>query len=341
MELFEWIEKRLKPELVDSVGFMYDEMESQSGFCLPIIYQPFDATKRAHWRDRGSLFDFLYATGCEGKRVLDFGPGDGWPSLIIAAHVQEVIGVDGSHRRVSVCEENAKRLNIKNARFIHVAPGQALPFDNDVFDGIVAASSVEQTPDARLTLREFYRVLKPGGRLRIDYEPLSIYKNGKECELFFDSDDKGNCTLTLYNRHITKERADMYKIRCAVGCEKIFPIFLEREARIEDVSFNTLSIEKLDRMMSSVVEVKKCVLTHACGKTYVQWMGEVGFGEILPSRSGATVAGEIFDATPPGDRPRTMGGVDKILKPAIQEDVEKRAELANDPPITAAKGANE
>ena len=132
MELFEWIESQLKPQLVDSVEFMYDAMESQSGFCLPIIYQPFDAAKRAHWRDRGSLFDFLCATRCKGKRVLDFGPGDGWPSLIIAPHVQEVVGVDGSQRRVSVCKENAEKLNIKNARFMYVTPGQVLSFDDEI-----------------------------------------------------------------------------------------------------------------------------------------------------------------------------------------------------------------
>ena len=141
MELLEWVETRMKPELVNSVDFMYDEMESQSAFCLPIIYQPFDVAKRSHWRDRGSLFDFLFATRCEDRKILDFGPGDGWPSLIIAPYVRTVMGVDGSQKRISVCKENAKRLDIKNTRFIYVTPGHGLPFDNGTFDGIVAASS--------------------------------------------------------------------------------------------------------------------------------------------------------------------------------------------------------
>lgn len=83
-DIFAWIETEFKPQFCTSDKFIYDDMESQSGFSLPLIYQPFDAAVRWHWSERGCLFDFLYTTNAEGKRVLDFGPGDGWPSLIIA-----------------------------------------------------------------------------------------------------------------------------------------------------------------------------------------------------------------------------------------------------------------
>jgi hypothetical protein len=99
MDVLEWIEAQLKPEVCTSDRFIYDDMDSQSGRLLPVIYQPFDGSMRSHWQDRGWLFDFMWATRGEGKRLLDFGPGDGWPSLIVAPYVGEVIGVDGSRRR--------------------------------------------------------------------------------------------------------------------------------------------------------------------------------------------------------------------------------------------------
>lgn len=48
---------------------------------------------RWHWSDRGSLYDFLYTTRGQGKKLLDFGSGDGWPSLLVAPFVKEVVGV--------------------------------------------------------------------------------------------------------------------------------------------------------------------------------------------------------------------------------------------------------
>lgn len=77
VNVFDWIERELMPTKCNSETFFYDEMESQSGYCLPIIYQPFDAGRGSHWRDRGSLFDFLCLTGGEGKRLLDLAPAMG------------------------------------------------------------------------------------------------------------------------------------------------------------------------------------------------------------------------------------------------------------------------
>lgn len=129
---------------------------------MPIIYEPFDIAKKSHWIDRGFLFDFLYSMDGEGKKVLDFGPGDGWASLIVAPYVKEVIGLDSSIKRIEICKENAMKMNITNAKFIDYNVGAKLPFD-----GIMAASSVEQTPDPKKTLEELYRILKPGGNFAI------------------------------------------------------------------------------------------------------------------------------------------------------------------------------
>ncbi len=162
-----WVEAELQPRDCDSTAFIYDHMESQSARGLPGLYVPFDPANRGHWRDAGSILDFLHAAQAAGGRVLDLGPGDGWPSLPVAPFAAEVVGVDGSAKRVEVCRENARRLGIANATFAHVPPGQPLPFADGTFDAVMAASSLEQTPDPRTVVRELARVLRPGGRLRI------------------------------------------------------------------------------------------------------------------------------------------------------------------------------
>ena len=203
MRTFDWIEKHLHPRLCTSDELIYDDMDSQSVRRLPIIYEPFDAGKKTHWACRGAAFDFLFGTRGEGGRLLDFGPGDGWPSLIVAPFASEVVGVDGSRRRVEVCADNAARIGIANARFTCAAPGEPLPFDDNAFDGVMAASSVEQTADPRRTLAQLLRVLRPGGRLRISYESLGGYRGGGEQDTWLWPIDDHKCRLLLYDRRAT------------------------------------------------------------------------------------------------------------------------------------------
>jgi len=74
MDVVEWIIEKLKPEPCNSDRFIYDDMDSQSGRSLPIVYEPFDGTKKAHWRDRGAMHDYLLSTLGNGKLLMDFGP---------------------------------------------------------------------------------------------------------------------------------------------------------------------------------------------------------------------------------------------------------------------------
>jgi len=219
--LIEWIEQNLQPEECNSERFFYDEMESQSGYCLPLIYQEFDIAKRGHWCDRGAMLDFLLSTRGEGRRLLDFGPGDGWPSLIVAPFAREVIGVEGSQKRRQVCEENAKRMGIANAEFVYTEPGNPLPFDDDIFDGVMAASSVEQTPDPRATLKELHRVLRPGGRMRIMYEDLDRYRDGRKQEATVESTAEDVARIVIYDRDVEKETARMFGLMISLSVDEL------------------------------------------------------------------------------------------------------------------------
>lgn len=333
MDLFKWIDDNLRPEECTSVELLYDCVKSQSGESLPVIYRPFDPGERSHWCDRGAMLDFLHATRAKGGRVLDFGPGDGWPSLIIAPHVGHVVGVDGSDLRVRVCRDNAGRLGIDNVEFLRVGPGERLPFDNASFDGVLAASSVEQVPDPKASLGEFYRVLKPGGRLRMTYEDLDRYRDSSRYDTWLWSIDGRLTRLVLYDRHIEDEYAVMYGITFSGSPEGVGLPLNSSGA----LPFEKITVEILERLRSRVSGALSCRLTHPSGRTFSEWLNEAGFSEVIPSHSGVHFAGELFDRIPPAQRPGDIDAVDALLSPAVSVVVEMRAPLASNPWITAAK----
>lgn len=331
--LFKWIETELKPNFCTSEEFIYNEMESQSGYSLPIIYQPFDSTKESHWVDRGMLYDFLYSTQGEGKKLLDFGPGDGWPSLIIAPYVKEVIGLDSSEKRVKVCKENAKRMGINNASFLSYRAGTKLPFKDNSFDGIMAASSIEQTPDPKETIEELYRVLKPGGRMRIYYEALNSYKNGQEKDLWIEGLSENSCKLIIFNRNLENEYAVQHGLTIAISEEK-----LKNKLSLDNnITFNQITISFLEEIKSMITDAQVCKTIHPSGKTLVYWLKEIGFKEILPTYSGKVAAAKLFNQYSDEDRPTDLESVDVVIKKIVKIVTKLEAPLDMDPMITAIK----
>jgi SAM-dependent methyltransferase len=330
MDVFEWIRRELRPRPSNSEELVYDHMESQSERSLPLIYQPFDVMKKSHWRDRGAAYDYLYSTEGAHKRLLDFGPGDGWPSLIVAPFAAQVIGVEGSHRRVEVCTQNAARLGITNADFVYVAPGTRLPFEDGTFDGVMAASSVEQTPDPRATLAELFRVLRPAGRLRIAYESLNRYRDGRQRDFWLYSIDSCRCGLILEDRDIEGERAIRYGLTYAMACEELKAAALDKSG---DLDLENISVSLLEGTRGSLIDARLCATIHPSSRTLGAWLGDIGFSEIMPTHSGIHAAGQLFDNWPPEEWPKDMESLDRLLMPIV--DTPAPVEL--DPMITARK----
>jgi SAM-dependent methyltransferase len=334
MDIFDWITAELDPKPTTTEQLIYEHMESQSGHSLPIIYQPFKPTDRGHWRDRGAALDFVTATCSQGARVLDFGPGDGWPSLIIAPWVGEVVGVEGSPRRVAVCRTNAERLDITNVIFRYVAPGAPLPFEEGSFDAVVAASSVEQSPDPRATLAEFYRVLRPGGRLRLRYESLNRYHGGAEQDVWLSSGEEGTTRLVLYDRHIEEEFAVQVALTYAAPSVQVHAAF---GAPAHRLTMDDITIPALERLRGALVSAGICTTVHPSGVTLSRWLTEIGFRQVFPTHDGMSFAGSLFDRLPTDARPVTLPDIDSYLGPLVDVVVALPAPVEIDPAITAVK----
>jgi len=299
----------------------YDRMASQSGYCLAVIYQPFDPHKRGHFMDRAQTYDF--ALHANGGRILDFGPGDGWPSLLMAPFVREVVGVDGSLRRVEVCRENAARLQVANASFVHVPPGQPLPFPEASFDAVAAASSIEQTPDPRATLAELLRVLKPGGRLRMHYESLGCYR-GQEQELSIG--ESGNvyasspitgedCTaFYYYDRHLAEGYVDNFYWRVALPYVEVQQLFVQHG---QPMTAAGLTPAIIDALRPALCDAWCWRTLHPSGTTWLDWLAAAGFREATATYDGGWFAHRLFDRLAPSRLPNTLEETDQLLHPLV------------------------
>jgi SAM-dependent methyltransferase len=101
----------------------------------------------------------------DGDLVLDAGCGYGHWTDALAQFNKYVVGIDINHNMVEVSRLYARKCGIKNVEFHQ----QALPhldFPDEDFDIIWCWGVLMFVPPDE-TLREFYRLLKPGGRLLI------------------------------------------------------------------------------------------------------------------------------------------------------------------------------
>lgn len=336
-DFFRNIEENFKVIETDSEEFIYNDMESQSGKYLPVLYRPFDAGRKSDWHDRGMILDFLLSTDSINKVVLDFGPGDGWPCLLMAPYVKKVIGIEGSEKRRGVCAENAFKLGIENAEFIFNQPGTRLPLKDNSFDAVTAACSIEQTADPEFVLRELFRVLKPDGRLRMYYEDLNRYKGCGRFGYWVQGLDSGVETgVIFYKRLIEEERVVQYNFVFRDKPENIIKQ-LNLPGRSGDLLSNEIDIKSIKSIDSKPVSVKKCITNHPTGFTWVKLLKKAGFSKVLATHSGGDFARELFDELPEYVKPKDLENLDKFLTPLIKLVVNKPAPLQIDPMLTAIK----
>jgi arsenite methyltransferase len=104
-----------------------------------------------------------------GEHVVDCGSGAGIDSLI-AAHMVgptgRVIGVDMTPEMLSKARRNAAESGMTNVEF-REGYLESLPIADHWADVVISNGVLNLVPDKDASLREMYRVLKPGGRVQI------------------------------------------------------------------------------------------------------------------------------------------------------------------------------
>jgi SAM-dependent methyltransferase len=100
------------------------------------------------------------------ERLLDACCGPGNLTASFAPHVKEYIGIDFTPAMLQKATARAAQNGLSNTRFEH-HDALALGFPTGTFDIVVNRFSLHHMPDPAAAIREWARVLKPGGRLGI------------------------------------------------------------------------------------------------------------------------------------------------------------------------------
>jgi len=138
------------------------------------IARSYDLNNRVHslWRDQAWRKRAVIAAQVQpNERILDCacGTGDLTQAFAKRSKAAHVIGSDFTSGMLEIAEHKRAKLHtdIANRITYQQADAQALPFEDQSFDVVSIAFGIRNVQAPEKAIAEFYRVLKPGGRLII------------------------------------------------------------------------------------------------------------------------------------------------------------------------------
>ena len=105
--------------------------------------------------------------------ALEIGAGTGYFSLNLLASgvVARATCTDISPGMLATLEANAHRLGLSSQVHTEACDAESLPFEDGAFDFVLGHAVLHHLPDLDTAFSEFFRVLRPGGRLFFAGEP--------------------------------------------------------------------------------------------------------------------------------------------------------------------------
>lgn len=141
------------------------EANRPDGECYTHGYHPVivgSYTRRTAENSAAFLLRYLRAD----TEVLDVGCGPGTITVGLARRTGRVVGLDMSAEMVEASSALAASEDIANVSF-EVGSAYELPFDGGAFDVVYAHQLLQHLADPVAALREFRRVLRPGGLVAV------------------------------------------------------------------------------------------------------------------------------------------------------------------------------
>ncbi|MCL6559652.1 MAG: class I SAM-dependent methyltransferase [Firmicutes bacterium] len=98
------------------------------------------------------------------QHVLDVGTGSGFLALLLAEMGHRVVAVDAAPAMLEIASKNAAQRGLKIDFRLNDA-SELVGFADDTFDAVVSRHVVWTLPDPEKAYAEWWRVLRPGGKL--------------------------------------------------------------------------------------------------------------------------------------------------------------------------------
>lgn len=106
------------------------------------------------------------------KKVLDIGCGAGGKTLFYASQgVEKVWGIEVVDHYEEEANTLAQKKGLEDKFEFVLGDAANIPFDDNSFDTIIMNDAMEHVDEPLEVLRECHRVLKPGGRLYVNFPP--------------------------------------------------------------------------------------------------------------------------------------------------------------------------
>lgn len=102
-----------------------------------------------------------------GSRILDIATGTGAAATAAAQFIGQngrVHGIDLSENMLQKAQQNIQKMALTNVD-LHLMDAENLEFKSDYFDYIMCGFGIFFLPDIPAALKQWHRVLKPGGKI--------------------------------------------------------------------------------------------------------------------------------------------------------------------------------
>lgn len=188
------------------------------------------------------------------ERILDIGCGEGTYNYRIALRGARVFGFDLNRDQLRRAAASHKTPSTG----FFCADASALPLRPEQFDTVMSLCVFEHLPDDRQTLREMWRVLRPGGRILLTLDSLSLdgvdetwrdkHRVRHSVRQFYTHSTVGPlleaCGFRLArHRYLLRSRLDLTLIRISYATERMHAV---------PAALTRLGLVSVGRMVSAV-----------------------------------------------------------------------------------------
>lgn len=143
-----------------NIGQLFDRIADRYDLLNHILSLNIDR----YWRKRAAK-----AIKTEEGELLDVAIGTADLAIAIAKQHQQlnILGIDLSNEMMRLGRQKVAQLNLSHRIGFQQCNALEMPFQDETYDVITCAYGVRNFSDLQKGLKEFYRVLKPGGELVI------------------------------------------------------------------------------------------------------------------------------------------------------------------------------